>query len=302
MPAAKKSTPPLSSSAKSSSAKSNEGSSERTLKRQSSSTAKPVTPITTAPEAKAPEVRHQSTCQLCQRAGLDNALDEAHSSCHATKVVCACMNGFVMDKTMAMEFQTLERNIDAYEIVQTMREVHGDSLIDSDYELMEIEYRYSQVMELYGMLSEVGTAKAAHRNSWFRRHSTSKPVVARKGSMRSDIKAVLEKARARQHARRRLEERTKKSGVKSPHHEPLTMKASLHSQPSELQASEPLEWHTAVAEGEKCQIWYRQYADSPLITFRMEGEVDASVLSVLSVLAEIDLFTTWIPYFKFPLK
>eukprot|EP00921_Rhytidocystis_pertsovi_P008329 GHVQ01013642.1.p1 GENE.GHVQ01013642.1~~GHVQ01013642.1.p1 ORF type:complete len:383 (+),score=43.59 GHVQ01013642.1:1123-2271(+) len=51
------------------------------------------------------------------------------------------------------------------------------------------------------------------------------------------------------------------------------------------------------------RIWYKKYQDNPeLLSFRMEGIVDGSLLSVLSVLNEIDLFKMWIPHYNFPLK
>lgn len=51
------------------------------------------------------------------------------------------------------------------------------------------------------------------------------------------------------------------------------------------------------------KIWYRHYVDNTyMLSFRLEGMVEASLLSVLSVLFEVDLFKMWIPHYGFPLK
>ncbi|PFH31343.1 hypothetical protein BESB_027780 [Besnoitia besnoiti] len=64
----------------------------------------------------------------------------------------------------------------------------------------------------------------------------------------------------------------------------------------------PGPWHCAVSDG-TMSVYVRNYEDNrELLTFRIEGESDAPLLSILSVLNEVDLFKLWVPYYSQPFK
>nr|PUA85133.1 putative START-2 domain protein [Toxoplasma gondii TgCATBr9] len=64
----------------------------------------------------------------------------------------------------------------------------------------------------------------------------------------------------------------------------------------------PNAWHHSVEE-EDMRVFVRNYADNrELLTFRIEGDVEAPLEAILSVLNEVDLFKTWVPYFSRPVK
>lgn len=56
-------------------------------------------------------------------------------------------------------------------------------------------------------------------------------------------------------------------------------------------------------DGEDLQVFLRTYADNrEMISFRLEGKVDAPLLNILSVFNEVDLFAEWVPYYKTPFR
>ncbi|PHJ23430.1 start-2 domain protein [Cystoisospora suis] len=57
----------------------------------------------------------------------------------------------------------------------------------------------------------------------------------------------------------------------------------------------PGPWHCAVDDGDgRVKIYVRNYQDNrELLTFRIEGQIEAPLLSILSVLNEVDLFKLW---------
>ncbi|CBZ56327.1 Homology to unknown gene, related [Neospora caninum Liverpool] len=64
----------------------------------------------------------------------------------------------------------------------------------------------------------------------------------------------------------------------------------------------PNAWHSAVA-ADDMRVYVRNYEDNrELLTFRIEGDVEAPLEAILSVLNEVDLFKNWVPYFSRPFK
>lgn len=56
-------------------------------------------------------------------------------------------------------------------------------------------------------------------------------------------------------------------------------------------------------DGPDMKIHLRNYKDNPeKISFRLEGIVAAPLICILSVLNEVDLFSSWVPYFTTPFK
>lgn len=70
-----------------------------------------------------------------------------------------------------------------------------------------------------------------------------------------------------------------------------------------LAAEEPLPWKEVVDDGSDLKISIRHYKDNPeKLSFRLEGVVAAPLISILSVLNEVDLFSSWVPYYTTPFK
>lgn len=61
-------------------------------------------------------------------------------------------------------------------------------------------------------------------------------------------------------------------------------------------------WATHIDDGENVKIKYKPRENSNMYDFLMEGTINAPLLNIISVINEIDLFTTWIPRYTIPFK
>ncbi|PFH33227.1 hypothetical protein BESB_084260 [Besnoitia besnoiti] len=67
-------------------------------------------------------------------------------------------------------------------------------------------------------------------------------------------------------------------------------------------ALEATPWILAVDDSPSLNIWSRKYRNSTLLSFRIEGVVESSLVSVVSVLNEQDMYKDWVPYYTFPIR
>lgn len=289
---------------------------------------------TTAPKAGGPEPCHRDCsnplahrCLACREKQME---DEFHqhipgylaaenssmglpccalsSALHTIVHVCDCMTPFELDRALAIENLRLERVRDAHAVVLTIAKKHGLENVLRDPDLMLIIYKYDEMVRMYAMMG--ANILFRRRQSYFRRVTSSllpdSPVGRRK---RDHHSSADEEAQFEPPAMQELHEDPALSSGLGELNEKLRdamrQRFSLRSLGTLTSTHVPAadaSWHLAVQEPNGLKIFFRRHASSTLLSFRVEGTVDANILNIISVLNEMDLYKEWIPYYSFPVK
>ncbi|KAL8429174.1 hypothetical protein Efla_006310 [Eimeria flavescens] len=227
------------------------------------------------------------------------------SAVHTIVHVCDCMPPFELDSALAVENLRLERVRDAHAVVLTLAQKYGVSRVLEDANLTLILYKYDEMSRMYAMMGAPVCYRRRH--SYFRRVTSSLLLEGPGARKKRQQPAAEEEQQA--HSQElpqdpalaaaglgELDERLRNGmrqlfGMRS-----LGTLTNGHVPPADAS------WHLAVQDGNGLKIFFRRHASSTLISFRVEGTVDSSVLNIVSVLNEMDLYKEWIPYYSFPLK
>ncbi|KAL8448939.1 hypothetical protein Emag_003791 [Eimeria magna] len=234
------------------------------------------------------------------------------SAVHTIVHVCDCMSPFELDRALAIENLRLERVRDAHAVVLTMAQQYGVGRILSDPDLMLIIYKYDEMVRMFAMMS----APVCYRRrlSYLRRVASSLAAETPGGRKKRhqaapddelqqhceppellDVQQQQDPAEAVP-ALGDIDERLRNGVRQIFGFRSLGTLSTTHVPPADAS------WHLAIQENNGLKIFFRRHASSTLISFRVEGFVDAGILNIISVLNEMDLYRDWIPYYSFPLK
>lgn len=230
------------------------------------------------------------------------------SAVHTIVHVCDCMTPFELDRALAIENLRLERVRDAHAVVLTITKEHGMENVLSDPDLMLIVYKYDEMVRMYAMMG--AKISFRRRQSYFRRVTSSllpdSPVGRRK---RDQHTSAREETQLEFPAMQELHQETATcSGLVDLNEQlrdAVRQRFSLRSLGTLTNIHVPpadASWHLALQEPNGLKIFFRRHASSTLLSFRVEGTVDANILNIISVLNEMDLYKDWIPYYSFPVK
>ncbi|KAL8270001.1 hypothetical protein Esti_006066 [Eimeria stiedai] len=247
-----------------------------------------------------------------ERGGKEGPCCWLSSAVHTIVHVCDCMSPFELDRALAVENLRLERVRDAHAVVLTMAQQYGVDRVLSDPDLMLIIYKYDEMARMYAMMS----APVCYRRrlSYLRRVASSLAAETPGGRKKRHQAAADDELQ--QHCEPRelqdvqqhqdpaeavpalgdLDERLRNGMRQQFGFRSLGTLSSTHVPPADAS------WHLAIQETNGLKIFFRRHASSTLISFRVEGFVEASILNIISVLNEMDLYRDWIPYYSFPLK
>lgn len=208
----------------------------------------------------------------------------------------------------------LERSLDAALEVGSLREVFGRQVVDNDAACVESCFRRKMVEEVY---------TALEREECLAKLDTPSPAgldsLLVKGALSKE--GPLFDLRLKEGKELQVEESTLLDRVLSHSTHPLlraekatewyfpSVAAQSHSV-KELQRESfcgdvcgGSHRRKVVDDGDALQVFLRNYDDNrEVISFRLEGTVNAPLLSILSVFNEVDLFQEWVPYYKVPFR
>ncbi|KAL8438081.1 hypothetical protein ACSSS7_000446 [Eimeria intestinalis] len=249
-----------------------------------------------------------------ERSRKDGPCCSLSSATHTIVHVCDCMSPFELDRSLAIENLRLERVRDAHAVVLTMAQQYGVDRVLSDPDLTMIVYKFDEMAKMYAMMS----APVCYRRrlSYLRRVASS--LAAETPGGRKKRHQVAAEEELQQHceppelqevqqqqqqdpaeampALIDLDEKLRNGMRQLFGFRSLGTLSTTHVPPADAS------WHLAIQENNGLKIFFRRHASSTLISFRVEGFVDASILNIISVLNEMDLYRDWIPYYSFPLK
>lgn len=221
---------------------------------------------------------------------------------------------FLVEKEIHDNLKSMERHLDAFLLVEQLKERMGREhrlttsanghpegikeidiadFIENDPGFVETAFRRHMVAEVYRDLEKPEClARLDHAPA------ETGELIAK---MRIDLHAHRSKRRSDLHA---AFLRTKEKGTTEDSKQPSLLSRVLAQTTHPLLASQqPTPWREVVNDGPDMKIHLRNYRDNPeKLSFRLEGIVAAPLICILSVLNEVDLFSTWVPYFTTPFK
>lgn len=230
------------------------------------------------------------------------------STLHTIVHVCDCMSPFELDRALAVENLRLERVRDAHAVVLMMAKRYGLDRVLEDADLVLIVYKYDEMMRMYTMMG----APVSYRRKQSYFHRVSSSLIPESPSARRR-KTNCPSNEEVQFDPLIWQETSQDPAFAAPGHRELDERLrdamrqqfSLHALGTLTSAHVPPadeSWHLAVHEPNGLKIFFRRHASSTLLSFRVEGTVDACILNIISVLNEMDLYKEWIPYYSFPVK
>ncbi|CDJ42956.1 hypothetical protein, conserved [Eimeria tenella] len=224
------------------------------------------------------------------------------SPLHTIVHVCECMSSYEVDRALAIENLRLERVRDAHAVVLTLAKKYGPEKILEDADLVLILYKYDEMDRMYSVMS--GNVLYKRRCNYFRK-VTSSLLPDLHSSHRKKDNAVQDGHLSIHDPHHDLGACTPQRELDRCLREGMRRQFSLRSLGTLTNCQVPVEhesWSLAIEEQNRLKIYYRRHSSSTLLSFRVEGTVDACLLNIISVLNEMDLYKDWIPYYTFPLK
>lgn len=229
------------------------------------------------------DIKHKESCPFS--AGYVQGLQKEKllGTTHTVRGICACMDPFQIDKAFVLELQGRELGFDAYDACRTMMKTYGKEKVLSDVDLNNVVCLAVFARHVYDTIE--ACQSASHSTYLF----TSGEAEARFEADESDTEE--------EHGKRNFVKRISGYGkIKGKRSERKRSGNSIPGTPS----SEP-QWMSVVDE-DRCRVWFKAIPNSPIISFRLDGTIDASLLDFLAIASEVDMTCKWIPYFKFPMK
>lgn len=220
-----------------------------------------------------------------------NLSTEEHTIVH----VCDCMSPFEIDRSLAVENLRLERVRDAHAVVLTIAERYGVEKIRDDLDLLTIVYKYDEMMRMFDMM--VASISFRRRQSFLRRNKRSSEITGET----HDVSTILD---THDDIPDPACSSTELSDIDRQLRDMMRDYFSLHDDATPSAHVSPADesWQLATDDQSGLKIFVRRHAGTTLLHFRLEGIVTSSLINILSVLNEVDLYKEWIPYYTFPLK
>ncbi|KAL8424577.1 hypothetical protein Efla_003693 [Eimeria flavescens] len=178
-------------------------------------------------------------------------------------------------------------------------------LMENDPELVETAFRRRMVAEVYADLEQPECVERLNQAPQKTENLIAGLRMKMQRSQAENPSALADHPTAA--ARRRMTGGIATEGIES-----LLSRVLSQTSHPQLAAHQPSPCHEAagfvrrkevVNDGPDLRIKIRNYKDNPeKISFRLEGIVGAPLICILSVLNEVDLFSSWLPYFTTPFK
>lgn len=190
---------------------------------------------------------------------------------------------------VAMKYHSIEQINEAFAVVQDLKQKYGNESVENHLDLLEIEHRFHManiVVSIVGEVDHLDDETSITRSESFK--LTQNDVKNHKQKRKNWVMSDEAKRWAFTSVTTQITH--------------IPMKSHLIEMPSCLDTEGPTKWCQPVNDGKECRVWHRRHKNRRVLTFRVDGDINANLLDVVSVLYEIDLYKDWVPYIQTPLR
>ncbi|XP_026191121.1 uncharacterized protein LOC34617391 [Cyclospora cayetanensis] len=234
-----------------------------------------------------------------ERIGNEGPCCGLSSSLHTVVHVCECMQPYELDRALAVENLRLERVRDAHMVVLGIAQQYGvERVLEDEDLLLRVTSSILQEASAIHKKKDTEHEKESHRQQ---QQNLQHPHHHLHHSGDDELftppySKELHAAPSMSLGLESLEEKLS-DGVQ----QQFGFRSLGTLTACDITAADD-SWTLAVQEANELRIFFRRHCSSTMISFRVEGTVDANLLNIISVLHEMDLYKEWIPYYSFPVK
>ncbi|KAH0478683.1 MAG: hypothetical protein KVP17_002074 [Porospora cf. gigantea B] len=237
------------------------------------------------------ETKHKESCPYYD--GYIRGLERERlvGQTHTVRGICTCMDPFTIDKAFVMELQGRELGFAAYEAAKTMMHTYGKETVLSHTDLNNVICLAVYAQHVYDAIQACTNDGKLQSTVLFSCREVERRFEADMSMSEEDggsKRNMVKRYSGYDIVKRRLQVR-KRSGDTT---------STMMGVPAVVSETP---W-VPVVDDAACRVWFKAIPGTPIISFRLDGTIDASLLDFLAIASEVDMTSKWIPYFKFPMK